>query len=81
MLKVAAKPTVLNPVLQHAMDYACGAGADCKSIQPNGLCYLPDTMVAHASFAFNNYWKKNKNIGGTCDFGGTAMLITMDPSK
>lgn len=75
-----AKPTVPNPVLQHAMDYACGAGADCKSIQPNGLCYSPDTMVAHASFAFNSYWQKNKNIGGTCDFGGTAMLITMDPS-
>lgn len=75
-----AKPTVPNPVLQHAMDYACGAGADCKSIQPNGLCYSPDTMVAHASFAFNSYWQKNKNIGGTCDFGGTGMLITMDPS-
>lgn len=75
-----AKPTVPNSVLQQAMNYACGAGADCKSIQPNGLCFSPDTMVAHASFAFNSYWQKNKGIGGTCDFGGTAMLITMDPS-
>lgn len=75
-----AKPTVPNSVLQQGMNYACGAGADCKSIQPNGLCFSPDTMVAHASFAFNSYWQKNKGIGGTCDFGGTAMVITMDPS-
>ncbi|KAH9315060.1 hypothetical protein KI387_023687, partial [Taxus chinensis] len=74
-----AKPTVPNSVLQKAMDYACGAGADCKSVLPNGLCYMPDTVVAHASYAFNSYWQNNKRIGGTCDFGGTAMLITMDP--
>ncbi|XP_057861916.1 probable glucan endo-1,3-beta-glucosidase A6 isoform X2 [Cryptomeria japonica] len=75
-----AKPTVPNSVLQKAMDYACGAGADCQSVQPNGMCFMPNTVVAHASYAFNSYWQKNKRIGGTCDFGATAMLITMDPS-
>ncbi|GJV20052.1 glucan endo-1,3-beta-glucosidase 1 [Tanacetum coccineum] len=64
------------------MDYACGAGgADCAAIRPNGSCYVPDSVVAHASYAFNSYWQKNKKNGGMCGFQGTAMLITSDPSK
>jgi DNA-directed RNA polymerase II subunit RPB1 len=38
-------------------------------------------MLAHASYAFNSYWQRTKANGATCDFGGTAMLITKDPSK
>ncbi|KAJ8759821.1 hypothetical protein K2173_009922 [Erythroxylum novogranatense] len=75
-----AKPTVPDSELQEALDYACGSGADCKSIQPNGSCFQPDTLLAHASYAFNSYWQKAKIRGGTCDFGGTAMLVTVDPS-
>ncbi|PRQ52228.1 putative X8 domain-containing protein [Rosa chinensis] len=75
-----AKPTVPDPIVQAAMDYACGSGADCKSIQPNGSCYHPETLLSHASYAFNNYWQRRKVAGGTCDFGGTAMLVTADPS-
>lgn len=76
-----AKPTVPDPIIQFAMDYACGSGADCKSIQPNGICFQPNTLLAHASYAFNSYWQNTKISGGTCDFGGTAMLVTVDPSK
>ncbi|KAL5193796.1 PLASMODESMATA CALLOSE-BINDING PROTEIN 3 [Glycine soja] len=76
-----AKPTVPDPIIQEAMDYACGSGADCKSIQPNGMCFQPNTLLAHASYAFNSYWQNTKIGGGTCDFGGTAMLVTVDPSK
>ncbi|KAL6135010.1 hypothetical protein ACLB2K_067238 [Fragaria x ananassa] len=76
-----AKPTVPDPIVQAAMDYACGSGADCKSIQPNGSCYQPATLLSHASYAFNSYWQTRKVAGGTCDFGGTAMLVTVDPSK
>lgn len=76
-----AKPTVPQVVMQEAMDYACGSGADCKEIQVNGPCYQPDTLLSHASFAFNNYFQNKKKSGGTCDFGGTAMLVTADPSK
>ncbi|KAK7393796.1 hypothetical protein VNO78_22360 [Psophocarpus tetragonolobus] len=75
-----AKPTVPDPIIQEAMDYACGSGADCKSIQPNGMCFQPNTLLAHASYAFNSYWQNTKIGGGTCDFGGTAMLVTVDPS-
>ncbi|XP_042387674.1 extensin-like isoform X2 [Zingiber officinale] len=75
-----AKPSVPDPIIQEAMNYACGSGADCDSIQPSGPCYEPNTMIGHASFAFNGYWQRTKVAGGTCDFGGTAMLVTKDPS-
>ncbi|GAB4846900.1 hypothetical protein Ancab_025908 [Ancistrocladus abbreviatus] len=76
-----AKPSVPAETLQEAMDYACGqGGAECDEIQPQGSCYYPDTVVAHASYAFNSYWQKNKRNGGTCSFGDTAMIINADPS-
>ncbi|XP_077211305.1 uncharacterized protein LOC143846687 [Tasmannia lanceolata] len=80
ILWCVAKPSVPDPIIQEAMNYACGSGADCDSIQPNGPCYHPDTLLAHASYAFNSYWQGSKLAGGTCDFGGTAMLVTQDPS-
>ena len=76
-----AKPTVPDPIIQEAMDYACGKGADCESIKPDGSCFQPNTLFAHASYAFNSYWQRTKVAGGTCDFGGTAMLVTVNPSK
>ncbi|XP_010550333.1 PREDICTED: glucan endo-1,3-beta-glucosidase 13-like [Tarenaya hassleriana] len=76
-----AKPSVAEEILQQALDFACGeGGADCDEIRPHGSCFRPDTAVAHASFAFNSYWQKTKRNGSTCSFGGTAMLITADPS-
>lgn len=76
-----AKSAVPDPIIQEAMNYACWSGADCTSIQPNGPCYEPDTVIAHASYAFNSYWQRTKGAGGTCDFGGTAILVAVDPSK
>ncbi|CAN4096806.1 unnamed protein product [Withania somnifera] len=75
-----AKPSVPDPIIQEAMNYACASGADCDQILPNGSCYQPDTLFAHASYAFNSYWQRTKVAGGTCDFGGTAILVTVDPS-
>ncbi|KAJ8761252.1 hypothetical protein K2173_001308 [Erythroxylum novogranatense] len=75
-----AKPSVPDPIIQEAMNYACGSGADCDSIQPSGSCFEPDTIFAHASYAFNSYWQRTKVAGGSCSFGGTAILVTVDPS-
>ncbi|KAF8089679.1 hypothetical protein N665_0499s0007 [Sinapis alba] len=77
-----AKPSVAAETLQQSLDFACGqGGANCDEIKPpHGICFYPDTTVAHASYAFNSYWQKTKRNGGTCSFGGTAMLITTDPS-
>ncbi|KAL8469358.1 hypothetical protein ACS0TY_032254 [Phlomoides rotata] len=75
-----AKAAVPDPIIQEAMNYACFSGAECEQIQPSGSCFQPNTLFAHASYAFNSYWQRTKTAGGSCDFGGVAILVTVDPS-
>ncbi|GJN15330.1 hypothetical protein PR202_gb02231 [Eleusine coracana subsp. coracana] len=75
-----ASPSASPTALQVALDYACGqGGADCSAIQQGGSCFNPDTVRDHASFAFNSYYQKNP-VQTSCDFGGTAILTTTNPS-
>ncbi|CAA7393446.1 unnamed protein product [Spirodela intermedia] len=67
--------------LQSALDYACGHGGDCSPISANGACYLPNSLLAHCSYATNSYFQKNNRAPGTCDFSGTATNTTVDPSS
>ncbi|XP_043689503.1 PLASMODESMATA CALLOSE-BINDING PROTEIN 3-like [Telopea speciosissima] len=76
-----ARPGVSQADLQNALDWACGLGmADCNPIQSGGSCFEPDTLLSHASYAFNNYYQKNGNSDIACNFGGTATVVTRDPS-
>ncbi|GAA0152492.1 glucosidase [Lithospermum erythrorhizon] len=67
--------------LQSGLNWACGQGqADCAAIQSGRLCYFPDNVQNHASYAYNNYYQRMRNVGATCDFDGTATTTTIDPS-
>ncbi|KAK3149301.1 hypothetical protein QOZ80_3AG0215550 [Eleusine coracana subsp. coracana] len=70
-----------DTVLQKTLDYACGAGADCKPIlQSGGACFAPDTVRAHCSYAVNSFFQRNNQNQQACVFSGTTTLVTNDPS-
>ncbi|GJN13143.1 hypothetical protein PR202_ga31480 [Eleusine coracana subsp. coracana] len=67
-------------VLQKAIDFSCGDGADCTAILDGGSCYNPNNVASHCSWAANSYYQNNKAKGATCDFNGAATISTTDPS-
>ncbi|CAM6101916.1 unnamed protein product [Calypogeia fissa] len=76
-----AKPDASASSLQTALDYACGpGGADCGPLQPGQSCFDPNTLWAHASYAFNSFYQKNGRTSASCFFAGNAVVNTTSPS-
>ncbi|PIA30076.1 hypothetical protein AQUCO_05700054v1 [Aquilegia coerulea] len=76
-----ARPGATESALQVALDWACGQGkTDCNPIKPRGVCFEPNTLLSHASYAFNRYYQENGNSDIACNFGGTAIVTKHNPS-
>ncbi|TKY58940.1 PLASMODESMATA CALLOSE-BINDING PROTEIN 3 [Spatholobus suberectus] len=74
------KDGVGDQALQKAIDYACGAGADCTPIVQNGACYQPNTVKDHCNYAVNSYYQRKGNVQGSCDFAGAATTSQNPPT-
>ncbi|CAL5387506.1 unnamed protein product [Camellia sinensis] len=74
------KAGVSDDQLQANLDYACGHGVDCSSIQPGGACFEPNTIACHAAFAMNLLYQTSGRNPWNCDFSQTATLTSTNPS-
>ncbi|GMI69501.1 hypothetical protein like AT2G43670 [Hibiscus trionum] len=76
-----AKPSTENARLNVNINYSCTqSGVDCRPIQPGGTCYRPNTIVSHASYAMNLFYRTAGKNTWNCHFNGTGIIISQDPS-
>jgi hypothetical protein len=81
-----AKPGLENVAYQGALDWVCSplqdqGNVDCKLIEANQTCFLPNTYQNHASWAFNQYYQSHGAADSTCNFSGVAMTTSSNPSE
>ncbi|XP_051149283.1 glucan endo-1,3-beta-glucosidase 3-like [Andrographis paniculata] len=68
-------------MLHVALDWACGPGkVDCSLLMQGKPCYERDSILGHASYAFNAYYQRMAMGDGTCDFNSVAAISTTNPS-
>ncbi|KAK7319840.1 hypothetical protein RJT34_04568 [Clitoria ternatea] len=75
-----AKPSASDVELTSSIDYACNVLPNCSMIQPGGSCYLPNTLIYHASVVMDQYYAENGRNYWNCDFSGTGFIVSQDPS-
>ncbi|KAK9137801.1 hypothetical protein Sjap_008395 [Stephania japonica] len=69
-----------DSVLQEVLNTLCGHNVDCGPIQPNGVCFEPNTLFAHASYVLNaNYRNFNKDTS-QCKLNGWGSVTIANPS-
>ncbi|XP_031107445.1 glucan endo-1,3-beta-glucosidase 2-like [Ipomoea triloba] len=77
----SAKDGADHKMLQAALDWACGPGkVDCSPMLQGQPCYEPDTVAAHATYAFDTYYQMMGKAPEACNFNGVAAVTTTNPS-
>ncbi|EYU33213.1 hypothetical protein ABFS82_06G145900 [Erythranthe guttata] len=66
--------------LQKNIDYVCSQGVDCGPIQPGGACFDPNTVRSHASFVMNAFYQREGRHDFNCNFSGSGLITSTDPS-
>ncbi|GMH30592.1 hypothetical protein Nepgr_032435 [Nepenthes gracilis] len=74
------KAQVSDAQLQANIDYVCSQGVDCRPIQGGGACFQPDNRRSHAQYAMNTFYQTRGQQPFNCDFSGTGVITTVDPS-
>lgn len=75
------KSGATDAALSNNINYVCSQGIDCEPIQPGGACFNPSTVRAHAAYAMNSYYHTKGLQDFNCDFAGTGVVTSTDPSK
>jgi hypothetical protein len=77
-VRCVANPAVSASDLQSSLSWVCGV-VSCAGIQSGGEFYFPNTPIAHASYAFQQYYLAHRTQGSSaCAFNGNAILTTCD---
>ncbi|KAG7557104.1 X8 domain [Arabidopsis suecica] len=72
--------TATNEQLQANINFGCSQGVDCTPIRPGGSCFIPNTLVNHASFVMNSYYQSHGRTNQACSFNNTGTFAATDPS-
>ncbi|CAN4105955.1 unnamed protein product [Withania somnifera] len=75
------KPEATDAQLQANLDWACtNQGVDCGPTQLGGPCFNPNTVRSHAAYVMNAYYQIKGKMDSNCDFRGSGVIVTVDPS-
>jgi hypothetical protein len=66
--------------VQTALNWACSQ-VNCAPTSVGGTCFIPNTIWAHSSWAFNAYFNSMNGAQDSCNFSGTAYISSHDPSE
>ncbi|XP_052206655.1 major pollen allergen Ole e 10-like [Diospyros lotus] len=76
------KPSTSAVKLDEIIQFSCTqSDVDCKGIQYGGICYNPaNSRVSDASVVMNLYYKARGKHAQACNFQGSGLIVTQDPS-
>lgn len=75
-----AKQEATNTQLQANIDWVCSQGIDCKPISPGGICFDNNNMKTRSTFVMNANYQSKGNSDNACDFRGSGIVTTTNPS-